>query len=140
MEEYNAFFYTLVSQDTVEMYYSAKRQSFLINQGYSFKVITRLASDEPNLFYSTRDEQRVLLEKVLRSKDTGEEKLEDSARSISHSNVREKHHSSLFNSLSVFLDEHRSTRGHDEFPVRCGRDDLHGSEEQGEDERHRTLE
>lgn len=39
-EEYNAFFYTLVSQDTQEMYYSNKRQRFLVNQGYSFKVKT----------------------------------------------------------------------------------------------------
>lgn len=37
-EEYNAFFYTLVSQDTMEMNYSRKRQRFLVNQGYSYKV------------------------------------------------------------------------------------------------------
>lgn len=37
-EEFNAFFYSLVSKDTVEMYYSTKRQQFLIDQGYSFKV------------------------------------------------------------------------------------------------------
>lgn len=37
-EEYNAFFYTLVSQDTMEMTYSRKRQRFLVNQGYSYKV------------------------------------------------------------------------------------------------------
>lgn len=37
-EEFNAFFYTLVSRDTQEMYYSTKRQQFLIDQGYSFKV------------------------------------------------------------------------------------------------------
>jgi DNA excision repair protein ERCC-3 len=42
-EEYNAFFYTLVSQDTIEMSYSRKRQRFLVNQGYSYKVITKLA-------------------------------------------------------------------------------------------------
>ena len=42
-EEYNAFFYTLVSQDTMEMSYSRKRQRFLVNQGYSYKVITKLA-------------------------------------------------------------------------------------------------
>ena len=41
-EEFNAFFYTLVSKDTHEMYYSTKRQQFLIDQGYSFKVITNL--------------------------------------------------------------------------------------------------
>jgi superfamily II DNA or RNA helicase len=38
-DEYNAFFYSLVSKDTVEMYFSTKRQQFLIDQGYSFKVI-----------------------------------------------------------------------------------------------------
>lgn len=37
-EEYNAFFYTLVSQDTMEMNYARKRQRFLVNQGYSYKV------------------------------------------------------------------------------------------------------
>ena len=41
-DEYNAFFYTLVSKDTQEMFYSTKRQQFLIDQGYSFKVITNL--------------------------------------------------------------------------------------------------
>lgn len=40
-EEYNAFFYTLVSQDTVEMNYSRKRQRFLVDQGYAYKVITK---------------------------------------------------------------------------------------------------
>jgi len=45
-EEYNAFFYTLVSQDTLEMHYSLKRQRFLVNQGYSYKVITKLAGME----------------------------------------------------------------------------------------------
>ena len=45
-EEYNAFFYSLVSQDTMEMQYSLKRQRFLVNQGYSYKVITKLAGIE----------------------------------------------------------------------------------------------
>ncbi|VDI79793.1 DNA excision repair protein ERCC-3 [Mytilus galloprovincialis] len=45
-EEYNAFFYTLVSQDTLEVHYSLKRQRFLVNQGYSYKVITKLAGME----------------------------------------------------------------------------------------------
>ena len=40
--DYNAFFYTLVSTDTQEMYYSTKRQQFLIDQGYAFKVVTNL--------------------------------------------------------------------------------------------------
>ncbi|CAH1955968.1 unnamed protein product [Acanthoscelides obtectus] len=66
-EEYNAFFYTLVSQDTMEMNYSRKRQRFLVNQGYSYKVITKLAGmeEEPDLFYKTREEQGQLLQQVI---------------------------------------------------------------------------
>jgi len=45
-EEYNAYFYSLVSQDTIEMHYSTKRQRFLVNQGYSYKVVTKLAGME----------------------------------------------------------------------------------------------
>lgn len=41
-EEFSAFFYTLVSRDTQEMYYSAKRQQFLVDQGYAFKVLPAL--------------------------------------------------------------------------------------------------
>ena len=70
-EEYNAFFYTLVSQDTMEMSYSRKRQRFLVNQGYSYKVITHLAGmdEDPNLFYNTREEQGQLLQQVLAASD-----------------------------------------------------------------------
>uniref|UniRef100_A0A6P8IG39 General transcription and DNA repair factor IIH helicase/translocase subunit XPB n=1 Tax=Actinia tenebrosa TaxID=6105 RepID=A0A6P8IG39_ACTTE len=73
-EEYNAFFYTLVSTDTEEMYYSSKRQRFLVNQGYSFKVITSLAGmDEENLNLSTKREQQELLQKVLAASDADAE-------------------------------------------------------------------
>ncbi|KAI4471580.1 rad25/xp-b dna repair helicase [Holotrichia oblita] len=70
-EEYNAFFYTLVSQDTMEMHYSRKRQRFLVNQGYSYKVITKLAGmdEESDLLYKTRDEQGQLLQQVLAASD-----------------------------------------------------------------------
>ncbi|XP_076272676.1 ATP-dependent DNA helicase hay [Rhynchophorus ferrugineus] len=70
-EEYNAFFYTLVSQDTMEMNYSRKRQRFLVNQGYSYKVITKLAGmdKEPDLMYKTREEQGLLLQQVLAASD-----------------------------------------------------------------------
>lgn len=70
-EEYNAFFYTLVSQDTMEMSYSRKRQRFLVNQGYAYKVITHLAGmdEDPNLFYNTREEQGQLLQQVLAASD-----------------------------------------------------------------------
>ncbi|XP_057644984.1 general transcription and DNA repair factor IIH helicase subunit XPB [Chionomys nivalis] len=69
-EEYNAFFYSLVSQDTQEMAYSTKRQRFLVDQGYSFKVITKLAGmEEEELAFSTKEEQQQLLQKVLAASD-----------------------------------------------------------------------
>lgn len=73
-EDYNAFFYTLVSQDTQEMFYSLKRQRFLVNQGYSFKVITKLAGmEEADLKYSTKQEQHQLLQRVLAASDADAE-------------------------------------------------------------------
>ncbi|KAM3917591.1 general transcription and DNA repair factor IIH helicase/translocase subunit XPB [Leptodactylus fuscus] len=69
-EEYNAFFYSLVSQDTQEMAYSTKRQRFLVDQGYSFKVITKLAGmEEEDLAFATKEDQQQLLQKVLAASD-----------------------------------------------------------------------
>ncbi|KAG9287713.1 hypothetical protein G9A89_004116 [Geosiphon pyriformis] len=74
-EGFNAFFYSLVSQDTQEMYYSTKRQQFLIDQGYAFKVITKLDGMDtaPDLVYQTKEEQRQLLNEVLEASETAAE-------------------------------------------------------------------
>ncbi|KAF2357840.1 Helicase XPB/Ssl2 [Trinorchestia longiramus] len=67
-ENFNAFFYALLSQDTREMGYSRKRQSFLINQGYAYQVITpnKLTGfDKEELLYSTKEEKLSLLESIL---------------------------------------------------------------------------
>ncbi|KAI0249157.1 DNA repair helicase rad25 [Lactifluus subvellereus] len=66
-EGFNAFFYSLVSKDTQEMFYSTKRQQFLIDQGYAFKVITQLDGMEnmKDLVYKTREEQIELVTTVL---------------------------------------------------------------------------
>jgi DNA excision repair protein ERCC-3 len=103
-EGFNAFFYSLVSRDvssiasfachsrafslqTEEMYYSTKRQQFLIDQGYAFKVcvyasvdasanssevITHLDGLErmPDLVYPTKQEQIELLGAVLLANET----------------------------------------------------------------------
>merc|ERR1712178_520053 len=37
--KYNAFFYSLVSRDTQEMYYANRRQQFLVEQGYNYHVL-----------------------------------------------------------------------------------------------------
>ncbi|CCF48919.1 hypothetical protein NDA11_006702 [Ustilago hordei] len=66
-EGFNAFFYSLVSKDTAEMFYSTKRQQFLIDQGYAFRVITHLVGMEhmPGLVYKSQAEQIELLQSVL---------------------------------------------------------------------------
>lgn len=79
-EGFNAFFYSLVSKDTSEMYYSTKRQAFLVDQGYAFKVITHLQGIEnlPGLAYATLAERKELLEQVvLQNADAGREEGDD---------------------------------------------------------------
>jgi DNA excision repair protein ERCC-3 len=82
-EGFNAFFYSLVSKDTDEMFYSSKRQAFLVDQGYAFKVITRLEGLESHskLAFSTPQERRELLMDVLLAKeeDGKEERIEGDA-------------------------------------------------------------
>jgi DNA excision repair protein ERCC-3 len=71
-EGFNAYFYSLVSKDTQEMYYSTKRQQFLIDQGYEFKVITELKgmmADAQGLVFSTKREQQELLFTVLQASE-----------------------------------------------------------------------
>jgi DNA excision repair protein ERCC-3 len=57
------------------MFYSTKRQQFLIDQGYAFKVITHLEGLEnmSDLVYKTRDEQIELISSVLLANDTDAE-------------------------------------------------------------------
>lgn len=63
---FNAFFYTLISTDTHEMFYSNKRQQYLVDQGYTFKVVTELYDKETFQGVFTRKEaQRQLLNEVL---------------------------------------------------------------------------
>jgi DNA excision repair protein ERCC-3 len=71
-EGFNAFFYSLVSKDTDEMFYSSKRQAFLVDQGYAFKVITHLQGIEnlEGLAYATAAERRELLQEVMLQNET----------------------------------------------------------------------
>merc|ERR1711976_204758 len=65
------FFYSLVSKDTKEMYYSTKRQQFLVDQGYSFKVIADLpeVENDESLQLRSIDEQTSLLTEILRANE-----------------------------------------------------------------------
>ena len=80
-EGFNAFFYSLVSKDTNEMFYSSKRQAFLVDQGYAFKVITHLNGIDrlPDLRFKTQEERMTLLTDVLLQSETAgdEEKIVD---------------------------------------------------------------
>lgn len=90
-EGFNAFFYSLVSKDTKEMQYSTKRQAFLVDQGYTFKVITHLAGMEklPNLVYSTLAERKELLQLVLlQNEDAAGIELGDSAAPVAKPRVK----------------------------------------------------
>ena len=62
------------------MYYSSKRQAFLVDQGYAFKVITHLQGIEklPGLAYATITERKELLAEVmLQNSEAGQQEGDD---------------------------------------------------------------
>ncbi|KAJ1332778.1 hypothetical protein BSLG_008407 [Batrachochytrium salamandrivorans] len=70
--DFNAYFYTLVSRDTEEMFYATKRQQFLIDQGYTFRIITHIEGMDTStgLAYSSLKDQLELLNTVLISSES----------------------------------------------------------------------
>ena len=62
---------TIIAQDTAEMSFSRKRQRFLVNQGYAYKVVTKLAGSEKDkeLLYENREQQVTLLHQTLAAND-----------------------------------------------------------------------
>lgn len=104
-EGFNAFFYSLVSKDTQEMYYSTKRQAFLVDQGYAFKIITHLhgMEDLPNLAYASPKERRELLQEVLLKNEeaAGVELGEDADNLIGHGISKKLKSSSTKNQASM---------------------------------------
>ena len=64
---FNAFFYTLVSTDTREMYFSSKRQQYLVDQGYTFKVQQDLVdtADRESTLLRTVEQEMTLLSQVV---------------------------------------------------------------------------
>jgi DNA excision repair protein ERCC-3 len=62
-----AFFYSLVSSNTEEMFYAAKRQQFLVSQGYDFKTIIELngMKTTKNLVFDTEEEKDQLLDQIM---------------------------------------------------------------------------
>eukprot|EP00434_Breviolum_minutum_P000474 symbB.v1.2.000409.t1/scaffold30.1/size407774/25 len=72
---FNAFFYSIVSRDTQELYHANRRQQFLVEQGYNYQVVRDHRSsrmDQQNLIYSSKESQLQLLKQVLESVRRGE--------------------------------------------------------------------
>jgi DNA excision repair protein ERCC-3 len=70
-----AFFYSLVSSNTEEMFYAAKRQQFLVSQGYDFKALVKLNGMEmvSNLVFDNQDEEQQLLDQILSNQSKASE-------------------------------------------------------------------
>ena len=72
---FNAHFYTLISPDTDEQYYANRRQRYLVDQGYAFKVVDNILQmaesaglRTSNALASIQD-QKILLAKLLITQD-----------------------------------------------------------------------
>eukprot|EP00915_Cephaloidophora_sp_WS-2016_P005708 GHVH01007569.1.p1 GENE.GHVH01007569.1~~GHVH01007569.1.p1 ORF type:complete len:771 (+),score=91.04 GHVH01007569.1:58-2370(+) len=72
-EEFNAFFYSLVSKDTAEISFADRRQQFIIDQGYSYIVIPEKAFplDKEELIFDDKGKQRSILSRILSSSTIG---------------------------------------------------------------------
>lgn len=88
---FNAFFYTLVSTDTQEMFYSAKRQQYLIDQGYTFKIVDDLHTRadreavKHGYCYDSPEKDRQLLRRLL---DSDRNKLIETAQRAEDTAIR----------------------------------------------------
>ncbi|AFP65559.1 DNA repair helicase (nucleomorph) [Chroomonas mesostigmatica CCMP1168] len=67
IESKKAFFYSLISSNTEEIFYAKKRQQFLISQGYDFKTILDFDGIEKisGLIFETEEEKELLLFQIL---------------------------------------------------------------------------
>ncbi|KAJ3064212.1 transcription factor TFIIH complex ERCC-3 subunit, partial [Quaeritorhiza haematococci] len=80
-EGFRSRFFTLVSRDTDEVHFSAKRKRFLIDQGYEFKVVPNLEELVPpeilpTLHYTSKSERAELLREVIsQGEDAGEDEI-----------------------------------------------------------------
>lgn len=78
---FNAFFYTLVSTDTKEMFFSSKRQQYLVDQGYTYQVNESLAkeAESASKIIVSKKKEIDLLNMVLEYRCEDEDKQEDKA-------------------------------------------------------------
>jgi DNA excision repair protein ERCC-3 len=79
-EGFRSRFYTLLSKDTDEVFFSTKRKRFLVDQGYEFKIVTNIQGqiesygDMSHFLCSSKKEQLELLKLVMQqSEEVGED-------------------------------------------------------------------
>lgn len=93
-QRFNAFFYTLISEDTAEVMYATKRQTFLIDQGYSFESVhynDLIDEKDPpaGLKFGTVAEQLKLLAQC-KSVDSTDCEIEDLRDEDEHEWIRQR--------------------------------------------------
>ena len=76
MENFSAYFYTLVSMDTEEEKYADQRQQHLIDQGFFFEVIQQLP------FMKNPPEGEIDRKELIMSSETEQIKLFESLQSF----------------------------------------------------------
>lgn len=93
-KNFNAHFYTLIAPDTEEQYYANRRQRYLVDQGYAFKVVDNILEMAESAGLKTSGalanlyDQKVLLAKLLISQEqkdtagTGKTTLADSSLQV----------------------------------------------------------
>lgn len=80
-EGFKSRFYTLVTRDTDEVSFSAKRRSFLVDQGYEFKVISDFSQfispeEKEKLHYCKPADQLKMLNLIKSQEDSvGEDEI-----------------------------------------------------------------
>jgi DNA excision repair protein ERCC-3 len=84
--DFKVYFYSLVSKDTDEMFYSSRRQQFLVDQGYTFNIVTDIPEvyENENRVYRTKGQQKELLANILLAseKELESEESEDGDRTM----------------------------------------------------------
>eukprot|EP01006_Ploeotia_vitrea_P034547 TRINITY_DN65761_c8_g1_i1.p1 TRINITY_DN65761_c8_g1~~TRINITY_DN65761_c8_g1_i1.p1 ORF type:complete len:835 (-),score=71.96 TRINITY_DN65761_c8_g1_i1:1376-3880(-) len=89
-----AYFYSLVSADTEELLYCSKRQQFLLNQGYAFKIVSskeiiktccenfgKNPDSDPPPFGLTEEEQKTWFDTIMNWNSAALRKEEEKAKS-----------------------------------------------------------
>jgi hypothetical protein len=81
---FNSFFYSLISTDTLEMYFANKRRRYLVDQGYAYKVVKPSGLVEPRPDGSRKSDEDALAELRAASgvMQSGEQRMEVLLKSI----------------------------------------------------------